>query len=256
MQALQKHIEKKQAHNDILLMSHVVMGYPSFSLNKVTAKEYSNAGVELVELQFPFSEPIADGPTLMKANQESLRSGTSIDDCFRVAEEITTENPDTGFVIMTYYNIIYQMGERKFIQRASEAGIIGLIIPDLPPENATTLKPICDESDISLINLVTPKTPDKRLDTICEGAKGMVYCVARSGVSGYPTLFAPEFEVYINKIKKRSPVPIGVGFGVQSKDDVEYLKGKVSVAIVCSKAVSIAIEDSPKASANYLSSLR
>lgn len=253
---LEQKIKDGLRAQDILLMSHVVMGYPSFEQNLETAIDYGRVGVDLIELQFPFSEPIADGPILMVANQTALEKGTRIDKCFEEAARITQAVPSVGFLIMTYYNIIFQIGEREFVRRAAEAGILGIIVPDLPPEESGPLANACDEYGVAPIFLVTPRTPLDRLTYICNQARGMVYCVARTGVTGYKTLFTPEFDQYIDQCKSRTKLPVGVGFGVKTAADVQYLIGKADVAIVCSEAVKIAVDEGSSASAQFLKGLR
>lgn len=253
---LELKIKDGRRSKDILLMSHVVMGYPSFEQNIETAIDYGHAGVDLIELQFPFSEPIADGPILMVANQTALENGARIDKCFQEAARITQAVPGVGFLVMTYYNIIFQIGEQEFVRRAAEAGILGIIVPDLPPEEYGPLAKACDELGVAPIFLVTPKTPPDRLTYICNQARGMVYCVARTGVTGYQTLFTPEFDLYIEQCKSRTKLPIGVGFGVKTAVDVQHLIGKADVAIVCSEAVKIAIDEGSSASAKFLKGLR
>lgn len=253
---LERKIKERLLKQDILLMSHVVMGYPSFEQNIETVREYSHVGVDLIELQFPFSEPIADGPTLMIANQSALERGTSVAKCFETAKAISDAAPEVGFVIMTYYNIIYQVGEMEFARRASEAGIIGVIVHDLPPEQSGPFADACDTFGVSPIFLVTPQTPPERVAYICSLARGMVYCVARVGVSGYNTLFSSQFDSYLDQCRSVTNLPIGVGFGVKSRADVQHLTGRAQIAIVCSEAVKIAVEQGAVASALYLQSLR
>lgn len=253
---LEEQINTLLQSKDILLMSHVVLGYPSFNKNLAVLEEYSKIGVDLVELQFPYSEPIADGPILMEANQQSLINGTTVSSCFDEATKITGKFKNTIFVIMTYYNLIFQMGDREFVKKASESGISAMIIPDLPPEEASDFICACDEFEVSPIFLVTPKTSIKRMQYIANQSRGLLYCVARTGVSGQDTLFSNDFDSYLQKVRSITSLPIGVGFGVKTKEDVEHLKNKAEIAIVCSEAVKISITDGVLESASYLKNLR
>jgi len=253
---LQVRIQECLKKREILLMSHAVLGYPSVDENIETINAFANAGVEMIELQFPFSEPIADGPTLMHANQVALQNGITVSQCFKEAKKITTAHKNVIFVIMTYYNLIFHMGDRAFVKQAADSGILGIIVPDLPPEEAGDFLEACEEFGVSPIFLFTPKTTTARMAYIAERARGMIYCVARAGVSGYSTLFSHEFDLYIKRAREASSLPIGVGFGVQSREDVESLKGKADIAIVCSQAVRIAVEKGPKDAAAFLQQLR
>lgn len=237
-------------------MSHAVMGYPSFEENWKLIAEYSKAGVEMVELQFPFSEPIADGPILIKANHESIEKGTHVDDCFQFAHQITKQFPEMIFIIMTYYNIVFSRGVDCFIKEASEAGISGMIVPDLPPEESKAYIKAYNQSNLSPIFLFSPTNSDKRLKVISSVSKGMVYCVARKGVTGYHTLFSKQFEDYLKRAKQATKLPLGVGFGVQTKEDINHLKGKADIAIVCTQAIKIAGEKGAIAAGEFLKGLR
>jgi tryptophan synthase alpha chain len=253
---LEKRIGENRRQKDILLMSHVVLGYPSFDSNKVAINSLVNAGVELVELQFPFSEPIADGPFLIKANQEAVANGATISDCFQFAREIIKKHPRTLFLITTYYNILFKYGVKKFIKLASKIGIVGIIVPDLPPEEATEYVEICKNNDVAAIFLLTPKTRYSRIQEIAGMASGMVYCVARAGVTGDRTKFSEDFDSYIQRVREATSLPIGVGFGIQTKEDIEYLKGRVDIAIIGTQAVKLLVEKGAQSLGEYMRELR
>lgn len=255
-QSLEQRIRSLRQQKDILIMSHAVMGYPSFEENRKLIAEYSKAGVEMVELQFPFSEPIADGPILIKANHESIEKGTEVDDCFQFACQMTEEFPEMIFLIMTYYNILFTRGIDRFVQEASQVGIGGIIVPDLPPEESKAYIKACNQSNLSPIFLFSPTNSDKRLKVISDISQGMVYCVARKGVTGYQTLFSKQFEDYLARAKQATKLPLGVGFGVQTKEDVHHLKGKADIAIVCTQAIKIANEKGAVAAGEFLKMLR
>lgn len=239
-----------------MLMSHAVVGYPSLAANANSVAAFAQAGVELIELQFPFSEPIADGPFLAGANQTAVALGTSVENCFDFAEAMAGKHVEASFLIMTYYNIVFQYGEERFIRRASASGIRGIIIPDLPLEAAGSAEGFCQRDGVSLIHLVTPNTYAYRLECIAREATGMIYCVARPGVTGHQTTFSSEFFDYIGRVKAVTHLPIGVGFGVNSYESVKRLKGYADVAIVCTEAVRLSVEASIDEAARFLGSLR
>lgn len=253
---LESFIRRKKLKQPILLMSHAVVGYPSLAANAESVAAFAQSGVELIELQFPFSEPTADGPILAVANQRAVQLGTSVEDGFGLAAEMARIHGDVAFLIMTYYNIIFQHGEERFIRRAAASGIRGIIIPDLPIEASGSARTICEQHGVSLIQLVTPFTSVHRLERITREAMGMIYCVARQGVTGKETPFTPEFFEYIDRVRAVSPLPIGVGFGVKSYQSVQALKGQVDIAIVCSEAVRLSVEVSIDEAARFLESLR
>jgi tryptophan synthase alpha chain len=253
---MERRIKAMREQKPILITSHSVLGYPSWEFNETAIAEMVEAGVEIIELQFPFSEPVADGPTLAFANQAATNSGVTTDQCFEFANKICKRFPDTCFVIMTYYNVAYKRGISQFVHEAAQAGIDGIILPDLPPEESGEYVAECDKQGVSPIFLVTPKTAEARVDKVIELSKGMLYCVARLGVTGKQTLFTEEFHSYLARIRAKTNMAIGVGFGVQTADDVAGLTGTADIAIVCSQAIKIGMEKGSKAAADMLQGLR
>lgn len=253
---LEKHIRDKLKGQEILLMSHAVLGYPSFEDNRKLIAALVAAGVELIELQIPFSEPIADGPTLLKANHEAVKSGVSVDECLSFAKEICSLYPDTAFVFMTYYNILFSRGVGRFIAEAADSGVKGMIVPDLGLEEAGEYITEARAHDIATIFLVTPATPSERVGAIARQSRGLLYCVARRGVTGVKTDFLEEFNSYLARVRAQTELPLGVGFGVQSSEDIENLKGHAQIAIVCSQAIKLYVEAGADAVRSFMSDLR
>ena len=134
---LESYIAERKQHKDLLVMAHVVCGYPSFEANMQELEIMHEAGVDLVELQFPFSEPSADGPLFVRANEQSLKSGTTVDQCFDFMK-LVSERFSFKVLMMGYYNTVFKMGEEVFVQRLKEAGGVGYIVPDLPLEESAT----------------------------------------------------------------------------------------------------------------------
>lgn len=256
MNKLEKQLIQRCQQKDLLIMSHAVLGFPSFDINKVVINELVKANIDMIELQFPFSEPIADGPVLLKANQESVDCGTDLDSCFSFTEKITNLYPQTLFLIMTYYNILFKRGVKNFVRSAASSGVMGIIVPDLPPEEAEDYVDACRKYDLAPIFLFTPQSSNLRLRYISKMASGMIYCVARKGVTGCPTLFSEDFDSYIQRVRAVTSLPIGVGFGIQTKEDINYLKGRVDIAIVCTQAVKICLDKNPQSMGKFMSSLR
>ncbi len=253
---LKQRIRTRLQAKDILLMSHTVIGYPTLPISAELVDQLVTQGqVDLIELQFPYSEPIADGPVLLKANQTAVRNGTSIDTCFEFARSVTTRHPDTLFIIMTYYNILFKRGIEAFVAEAAAANIQGIITPDIPPEDAQVYIEACKKHGIAPIFLVTPDTSEARIKTIAACSDGMIYCVARPGVTGLKTTFTPEFYAYIDRVKHITDLPLGVGFGLKTKEDVAQLKGKADIAIMCSKAIELCVNESPAAVGRFFADL-
>ncbi len=258
MSELQIFIEDRLKKKPILLCSHAVMGFPSIDENHKAIDAFCKAGVDIIELQFPYSDPMADGPVLVRANQTAVASGIRVNDCFAASAEITKAHPGTAFLVMTYYNIVFTRGLKKFAQETAAAGIKGVIIPDLPIEEATTWQDQAKLHGLSPIFMVTPQTDASRLKQIAASASGFLYCVARRGITGAKTKFDDEFFDYVARVRLATNLPLGIGFGVQDSADVAKLSesGDIAIAIVCSKAIEIMTQSGIEAAAGFLQQLR
>ncbi|MBF0161319.1 MAG: tryptophan synthase subunit alpha [Magnetococcales bacterium] len=234
---IRQRLQERSAQNGApLLMSHWVLGYPSLADNHAIIEQMVANGVDLMELQIPFSEPIADGPVIAQANQRALDGG------FRVADglafiESCVKRHSIPFLIMTYYNILLSYGVEAFIREAARLGVRGLIIPDLPLQEATQAMDCCQQADLAWIQLLTPTSSAARLATIGQQGRGFCYCVARKGVTGSHTHFDDSLRDFLGRCREATPVPLAVGFGVKHADDVRHLRGMAEIAVVGSAAM-------------------
>ncbi|MDP6198860.1 MAG: tryptophan synthase subunit alpha [Porticoccaceae bacterium] len=235
---LEAFIAERKKSKELLVMAHVVCGYPSFEENLQELEIMAEAGVDLVELQFPFSEPSADGPLFVRANEQSLKAGTTVDQCFDFMRQVSARFP-FKVLMMGYYNTVFKMGEDVFVQRLKEAGGVGYILPDLPVEEAENLHALSAEADVEPVILMTPTSSDKRLAQLGAASRGMVYAVARKGVTGSKTDMGDDVVALIDRCRQHTDVPIGVGFGISSKADMDFLKGSADLAIVGTAALKI-----------------
>ena len=233
---MQSYIESRKQSKDLLVMAHVVCGYPSFEANMQELEIMAEARVDLVELQFPFSEPSADGPLFVKANELSLQNGTTVDQCFDFMKEVSERFP-FQVLMMGYYNTVFKMGEQRFVERLKEAGGVGYILPDLPVEEATELHRISAAAGVEPVMLMTPTSSDKRLAQLGAAAKGFVYVVARKGVTGSKTQMGDDVQALVARCRQHTSVPIAVGFGISAKSDMDFLRGTADMAIVGTAAL-------------------
>jgi tryptophan synthase alpha chain len=157
---------------------------------------------------------------------------------------------------MTYYNIAFQYGVENFVKDAGKIGVKGIILPDLPIEEADEFVDCCEKFDVAPIFLFTPTTSEARMKQISEKSGGFTYCQARVGVTGTHTQFGKKTREYIEKCKKNSKLPISFGFGIQEKSDVDFLKGKVDIAICCTAAVKVLEKEGAEAMSEFLKRLR
>lgn len=233
---LAAYIAERKQQKELLVMAHVVCGYPSFDENMQALEIMAEAGVDLVELQFPFSEPSADGPLFVKANELSLKAGTTVSQCFDFMGEVSKRFP-FRVLMMGYYNTAFKMGEERFIQRLKDAGGVGYILPDLPVEEATNLHHLSERAGVEPIILMAPTNSNKRLAQLGAAARGFVYAVARKGVTGSKTAMGDEVIDFVLRCRKHTSVPIGVGFGINSREDMEFLRGTADIAIIGTAAL-------------------
>lgn len=253
---LEKHI--RTGSDPIKIMSHLVLGYPSLEENRLVMDRMAAAGVHIIELQIPFSEPIADGPIIARANQESLKRGFRVEDGLNFIAESVARYP-IPIIIMTYVNILMAQGMESFIQRAAGMGVRGLIVPDLPLEEAEDAMGWCQgygRGGLDWIRLFTPTTPDARLALLGREASGLVYCVARRGVTGQHTAFDPSLMELLNRCRRATRVPLALGFGVRSREDVQSLVGKVEIAVVGTAAIEIHLAQGADAVGQFFAGLK
>ena len=250
---LQNDIHRALESRDILLMTHLVLGYPSFAVNRQVVKQMASAGVELIELQIPFSEPVADGPVIARACQASIAAGTTVEQCLAFAAEMAGSHPKVVFLVMTYYNIVFRLGEAAFIDRARRARVRGLIVPDLPIEEGADFFQAVRRAGIDPIQIFAPTSVDARMHELEAFADGFIYCVARRGVTG---AFGPEFDAYLTRCRAATDLPLAVGFGIRGREDVDQLLGKADIAVIGSETIRIVDEHGPEAAGPFLAGLR
>lgn len=238
---LQDYLKNRKEEKDILLMTHIVLGYPSFDDNREVIRQMVHNGVDCIEMQIPFSEPMADGPVILKANQDSIAHGTTVEDCLAFGAEMC-RTYDIPFLYMTYYNIVFKYGEQRFLDKAAEAGIKGLIIPDLPPEEGADFCRAARELKICPILIYAPTTSDTRMKALNEHAAGFIYCTARRGVTGKQSELGGDFNDYLARCRAATSLPLAVGFGIQSRDDIVALTGRADMAVVGSKTIALVDE--------------
>jgi tryptophan synthase alpha chain len=231
MTALETYIHKRLQRKKLLLMTHAVVGYPSLEANMAMLEAMQRADADIVELQLPFSEPIADGPVFLHANQRALESGMSREQYFTFMERAST-NFDFKILLMGYYNMIFQMGHEPFCASLAEHGGSGFIVVDLPPEEAGDLYAHADAYHLAPIMLMTPTTPVPRLRLIAQQARGFVYCVARKGVTGSRTSVDQSLDAFVARCRQATALPLALGFGLHTGDDLRRLHGLVDIGIV------------------------
>jgi tryptophan synthase alpha chain len=252
---LESYIKKRLEKKDILLMTHIVLGYPSLDDSYRVIEAMVKAGVDLMELQIPFSEPTADGPVITRANQEALNKGITVEQCLDIAERITGSF-NIPFLFMTYYNIPFKYGIDQFVLAMSERGIRGAIIPDLPPEEGNDYLDIMYKHGLDPVLIFSPTTSLERMRYIASSARGFIYCVARKGVTGRDTDLSAELASYLDRCREATTLPVAVGFGIREKADLDFLKGKADIAVIGTQSIRIMEEKGITAVGEFIRNLR
>lgn len=253
---LKTNLEAALRHKDILLMTHIVLGYPSFEVNRQVVAEMVANGVDLIEMQIPFSEPMADGPVIIRANQESLAGGTTVQQCLEFAAEMVTTHP-IPFLFMTYYNILFKYGETEFLKEAARLGIQGLIVPDLPPEEGASYLKLAADFDLAPILIYAPTSTDERMGELAAVGDGFIYCVARRGVTGSQTHFDEAFAQYMSRCRAQAGgLALAVGFGIRDRHDVDALRGRAEIAVIGSETIRLVEEKGAAAVGPFIAGLR
>lgn len=214
------------------LMGHVIADFPSPGEVRQMIAVMADAGVQVIEIQIPFSEPMADGPLFLAANHAALKAGVDYAASRRLMAEARARHPEVQFVFMTYLNIVYKRGYAAFAADASKAGAAGVIIPDLPFDLATELEAALASVGLANIRLATPNAGAERLKVLAEGARGLIYAVARSGVTGAATSFGDDVRAFARHVRNLATVPVAVGFGVRTPDDVRDLREAADLVVV------------------------
>jgi len=239
----------------IAVMGHVVAGDPETSKVLGLIDVMVDAGVKVIEIQIPFSEPIADGPLFLKANHSAIQDGVTPETAFELMAIVSKRHPKIPFVFMTYANIVFKIGYESFVKTATEAGAKGVIVPDLPIDYSEDFLKFCSLYELDCIQVIPPNVDDDRLKQLCAKSSGFVYAVARAGVTGKPTDFGDQLDRFLARLRKQTELPIAVGFGVRSYEDVSFLQGRADLAVVGSRGLEVFLEGGIKGAKKFWNSL-
>jgi tryptophan synthase alpha chain len=229
--------ERLHEAGEAALLPYLTVGYPSLHLTRRLVPLLPARGADLIELGVPFSDPVADGATIQRASQGALQAGVSLDDCLDVAAAARAQT-GVPLLFMSYYNPIHSYGIERFAAACVEAGIDGMIVPDLPPEEAGDLLAACASRDIDLIFLVAPTTTEDRLKRIAEIANGFIYCVSLTGVTGARNRIGEGVEALVARVRRYTSLPVVVGFGISTPEHVATVSRIADGAVVGSALIN------------------
>jgi tryptophan synthase alpha chain len=239
-------LEELRIKRESALAPYVMAGYPSLEATEEILYAIVQAGADMIELGVPFSDPLADGATLQVANLRALAGGVTLD---RVLDLVAAVRSRIAIplILMSYYNPVLRMGDR-FTVEADEAGVDGLIIPDLPADEAAPFREMCDASSIDLVGMVAPTTPEERIPRIVRAARGFVYCVSLKGVTGARGELSQAVRPLVGRVKVATSLPALVGFGISTPEHARAVSAFADGVVVAS-ALLDRMERSPNSRA-------
>ncbi|MEK7178009.1 MAG: tryptophan synthase subunit alpha [Patescibacteria group bacterium] len=229
------------------IMTHVVIGYPSLEETEKIVKTMAKSGVDMIELQIPFSDPLADGPTIMNACEKSLENGTKVNDAFIIMKKLSLE-VKVPLLFMSYYNTVFKYGTEKFCRDAKSAGAYGLIVPDMPidEESQEHFYEYCNKYDLNNIQVVSPASTNERLIKNAGIARGFIYFTARQGITGAKEELDPKLINQLKNVRKFFKIPLAVGFGISKKKHLEKLAPYADIAVVGSAIIEVINQSNKK----------
>ena len=230
-----KFVELKKK-NKTAFIGYLTAGDPDMDKTIELVHAIERGGADIIEIGIPYSDPLADGPVIQQAGLRAFDGGVNVEKVFEAVKSIR-ENTEIPLLFLVYYNTIFSAGCESFVKRCADAGIDGLIVPDLPLEEREELKTHTDEYEMCLIPLVAP-TSKERVAEISKGSKGFIYCVSAMGVTGMRSEFRQDISDYLENVKSQTDLPIAVGFGISSKESAQFFSQYADGVIVGSAIVN------------------
>jgi len=227
--------EAVRAKDDLKLIAYIMAGHPSKKRSIDVGKRLATTGIAAIEIGIPHSDPLADGPVIQRAGQEALAHGMTVAGALAVAEAVAAEG--VPVVLMTYINPVLSYDPRKFAAEAAQAGVAGVIVPDLPIEEAEPVAGWLRAASLDTVFMIAPTTPPDRIEAIATHSSGFVYCVTVTGITGVRRELPEGVPELIASVKARTTLPVAAGFGISRQEHLKALRGKLDAAVVGSAIV-------------------
>ncbi len=227
------------------LVPFITVGFPDVETSEALVEVVLDAGADMLELGIPFSDPLADGPTIQMTSFRALQQGVTVASAIEMVARLRESGMDAPLIFMGYYNPYLRYGLERFVADASDAGLDGLIVPDLPAEESGAIRALCERHNLYLIPLLAPTSTDERIAAACKEARGFIYCVSLTGVTSARHELSNRVEGLVERVRAHTDLPLLVGFGVSRREHVEAIGGFADGAVVAS-ALLDAIDRSPE----------
>ena len=254
MNRIDKKFQELRAQGAKAFMPYLCAGDPNPEFTSKLLLTLEEAGADLIELGVPFSDPIADGPTIQRASERALTHRISLQQILEMVATLRTET-EIPIALMTYYNPIFRMGEDAFCKAAQNAGVDGVIVPDLPPEQAQPLLEVAPNYNLATIFLAAPTSPPERMQLIASVSTGFIYCVSVTGVTGARAMLSDEIAPMIGELRKHTDKPMSVGFGVSTPEQATQV-AKIADGVIVGSAIVNVIEDNMDNEAQLLTEVK
>ncbi|MGM0472382.1 MAG: tryptophan synthase subunit alpha [Bacillota bacterium] len=236
MKRIKERFEELQQEGGTALMPYLTAGDPNLEVTKRLIKEFESAGADMIELGVPYSDPLADGPTIQAATQRALANQVSLSDIFSLVAEVRSE-VKLPIILMGYYNSFYQYGLKEAVAKSEEVGVDGIIIPDLPPEEAEEIKQFKSKNSVANIFLVSQTSSSERIELVDSVSEGFIYTVAALGVTGARSDLSANLQDYLATVREHSNLPLAVGFGISTPKQAAQVAQHAAGVIVGSAII-------------------
>jgi len=230
--------DRLRQQGETALIPFITAGDPDLGKTESLIHTLVEAGADIIELGFPFSDPMADGPVIQAASERALAAGTTLPAILAMVERVR-HHTNVPIILMGYYNPIFRFGPTRFAREAADAGIDGLLLVDLPPEETGEIHEALSDAGIRLITLLAPTTPPPRMARLAAAGEGFLYYVSMTGVTGASQVDAAAIEAAVCSLRAQSPVPVAVGFGISSPEDAAAVGAFADAVVVGSALVKV-----------------
>jgi tryptophan synthase alpha chain len=240
------------------LMPYYTLGYPTAALSLEVITSLAQSGADLIELGVPFSDPLADGPTIQRSTQAALEQGMTVQRCLEQVAQIRARGVQQPLLLMGYINPILAYGLERYVSAACAAGADGLILPDLPLEEADEAETICKKHGIALVYLISPESPPERIAALAARTAGFLYLVSLTGVTGARSQLSPGLADFVARVRASAVTPLAVGFGISSSDQARAVAALADGVIIGSALINAVTgaADPAAAAASYIAEIR
>ncbi|MBC8449822.1 MAG: tryptophan synthase subunit alpha [Chloroflexi bacterium] len=247
---------RARAEGRAALMPYLTLGYPTPHLSLELVEAIVAGGADLVELGIPFSDPLADGPTIQRATYLALQQGMTVARCLEMAAELRARGVQVPLLFMGYLNPILAYGVEAFVRASAQVGVDGLIVPNLPPEEADEVEEACRNSGLALVYLLAPTSTDERIALVSRQATGFIYLVSVTGVTGARNRLPPGLAGFVSRVRAVTEMPLAVGFGISTPVQARQVGELADGVVVGSAIVRLAEDESARKVEDFVRSLR